>query len=159
VSGLEDLSLGCKIRLSDPLPPGSSQPQVAVILATTLPTGSEEFGVSEPQPSAILALAWELSEKTSIGSNVGYPRLGEKGDRFGELSASVVLGRVLSDRLGGFVEAYTMARQEGHGDDQFLDAGLTWALSEDGQLDFRAGTGLSTGTPDYFVGAGATWRW
>ena len=157
-SGSEDVSIGCKIRLSDPLPPGSGRPQVAVLLATTLPTGSDELSVSDPQPSATLALGWDLNERTSVGSNVGYARLGEGGDRFGEISASVALGRVLSERLGGYVEVYALARQEGHGDDQFLNAGLTWALSEDSQLDIRAGTGLGSDDANFFVGAGAAWR-
>jgi len=158
LSGNEDLSVGCKIRLSDPLPAGSRLPQVAVLLATTLPTGSDEFGNSEAQPSATVALSWALSERTSIGSNVSYARLGEKGDRFGELSASVAWGRELSERLGGYVEVYALSRQEGHGNDQSLNAGFTWALSDDSQLDFRAGTGLDPDGADFFVGAGAAWR-
>ena len=158
ISGNEDLSLGCKIRLSDPLPTGSRLPQVAVLLATTLPTGSDALGVSDPQPSAILALSWDRSERTSIGGNVGYARLGEKGARFGEISASLSLAHDLGDRLGGYVEVYTLARQEGRGSDQFVNAGLTWALSEDSQLDFRAGTGLDSDSADFFVGAGAAWR-
>ena len=158
VSGLQDLSLGCKIRLSDPLPPGSRLPQVAMLFATTLPTGSDDVGSSEPQPSATLALAWELSERTSIGSNFGYARLGESNDRFGELSASVVLGRELGDGVGGFVEVYALSRQEGRGDDQFFNAGITWALSDDSQLDFHAGAGLDSESADFFVGAGAAVR-
>jgi hypothetical protein len=112
LSGLQDLSLGCKIRLSDPLPPGSRLPQVALVFATTLPTGSNEFGNSEPQPAATLALSWALSDRTSVGSNVGYARMGERNDRFGEISASVVLGHALSEDLGGFVEVYALSRQE-----------------------------------------------
>ena len=158
LSGNEDLSLGCKIRLSDPLPPGSNLPQVALLFATTVPTGSDEFNAPDPQPSVTLALAWALSEKISLGGNIGYARLGESGDRFGEASASVSLGRSLGDRLGGYVEVYTLNRQEGRGDDQFVNAGFTWALSADSQLDFRAGTGLDSESADFFVGAGAAWR-
>ncbi len=158
VSGLQDMSVGCKIRLSDPLPPGSRLPQVAMLFATTLPTGSDEFGDSEPQPAATLALAWALSDRTSLGSNVGYARKGARNDRFGELSASLVLGRALRDGLGGFVEVYALSRQQGRGDDQIFNAGLTWALSEDSQLDFRAGAGLDSESVDFFVGAGAAVR-
>ncbi len=158
IAGNEDVSLGCKIRLSDPLPPGARLPQVAVILATTVPTGSDELSVSDPQPSAILALSWDRSERTSIGGSVGYARLGEKGARFGEISTSLSLGHDLSDRLGGFVEVYALARQEGRGNNQFVNAGLTWALSKDSQLDFRAGTGLDSDSADFFVGAGAALR-
>jgi opacity protein-like surface antigen len=158
ISGNEDVSLGCKIRLSDPLPTGSRLPQVAVLLATTVPTGSDGLSVSDPQPSAVVALAWDRSERTTIGGNVGYARLGETGARFGEISASLSLNHDLSHRLGGYVEVYALARQEGRGDDQFVNAGLTWALSEDSQLDFRAGTGFASDSADFFVGAGAALR-
>ena len=158
VSGSEDISLGAKIRLSDPLPPGSSLPQVALLFATTLPTGSDEFNAPDPQPSVTVALAWQLNDRTSLGGNVGYARLGESGDRFGEARASVSLGRSLGERLGGYVEVYTLNRQEGRGDDQVVNAGFTWALTADSQLDFRAGTGLDSEGTDYFVGAGAAWR-
>jgi hypothetical protein len=158
LAGNEDLSLGCKLRLSDPLPTGAHLPQVALLFATTMPTGSDEFGDSKPQPSAILALSWELSETMSIGSNVGYARLGESGDRFGELSGSLALGRELNERLDGFLEVYALSRQEGRGDDQFINAGITWALTDDSQLDFRAGTGLDSDSGDFFIGAGAAWR-
>ena len=158
LSGNEDLSIGCKIRLSDPLPTGAGRPQVALLLATTLPTGSDALTNDDPQPSLTLALAWQLTDKTSLGSNVGYARLGESGDRFGELSASLSLGRTLSDRMGGYIEAYALNRQEGGGDDQVLNAGVTWAMSEDSQLDLRAGTGLDSDGADFFVGAGAAFR-
>lgn len=157
-SGNEDLSIGCKIRLSDPSPADSRLPQVAVLLSTSLPTGSEGLGSPDPEPSLVLALAWDLDARTSVGSNFGYARLGESGDRFGELSASVALGRLLGERLGGYVEAYTLFRQEGRGDDQFLNAGVTWALTDDSQLDFRAGAGLDSDSADFFVGAGAAVR-
>ena len=159
-SGLEDASIGVKIRLSDPLPPGSRQPQVAVLFSTTLDNGSAEVGASAGfQPRATLALGWELSERTALGSNVGYSRVKEEGDDFGELAGSLSLGRALGDRLGGYVEYYGFARQGGRGDDHFLNGGLTWALSEDSQLDLRAGAGLNDQAADYFVGAGAAWRW
>jgi hypothetical protein len=70
----------------------------------------------------------------------------------------VVLGHALSEDLGGFVEVYALSRQEGRGDDQIFNAGVTWTLSEDSQLDFRAGAGLDSDSVDFFVGAGAAVR-
>ncbi len=158
VSGREDISFGIKARLSDPLPPGSRQPQVAVILATTLETGSDEIGASAPQPQATLAFSWELRPRTALGSNLGYAWLRDD-ERFGELSGSLSLGRGLSDRLGAYVEYYGFDRSGRRSDDHFVNAGLTWALSADAQLDLRAGAGLNSEAADYFVGAGAAWRW
>ncbi len=159
VSGLEDLSIGVKARLSDPLPEGAPRPQVAVLMSTTLATGSSELSESGLQPKATLALAWALDGRTSLGSNLSYARLSEDGDRFNEVSGSLSLGRGLSDQLGVYLEWFGFDRQGARSDDQFLNAGLTWALSDDGQLDFRAGAGLNSEAPDYFVGAGAAWRW
>lgn len=160
LSGFEDMTVGIKARLSDPLPPGSRRPQVAVIVATTIATGSRDLGQAGLQPQTTLAFAWELSERTSVGSNLGYAYLREDGgNRFGELSGSVALGRALGEKLGGYVEYYGMLRDGSRVDDHFVNAGFTWALSADSQLDVRAGAGLNDEAADFFIGAGAAWRW
>jgi len=39
------------------------------------------------------------------------------------------------------------------------DAGATWLLGPDLQLDLRAGHGLDGPDPDWFAGAGVAVRW
>lgn len=153
-SGLGDSSLGLKLGLGTPAGWRS-----ALILGSTLPTGAHELREPHPQPGAILVVARDLSATTSLGANLGYTWVSDGGEQFGELSGSVALGRSLDDRLGAFLELFGFLPADRGGDETaYLDAGVTWLLSNDLQLDVRGGIGLVSEADDYFVGAGLSWR-
>jgi hypothetical protein len=158
-SGVEDSSVGVKIKLQE-IREGSGRPQVALLLGTTLPTGSSEYRESHLQPGAALALGWALSPRTGLGVNLNYAYLSEEGEQFSEFAGSLALGYALRHRLGGYIEYFGFKPQsDGGPDTHFLDGGFTWLLSNNAQLDARAGVGLNSAAADYFVGAGAAWRW
>lgn len=159
LSGLEDSSVGVKIKLQDSRP-GSARPQVALILGAALPTGSSEYRASHAQPGSALALGWGLSPRLGLGANVNYAYLSEEGEQFGELAGSLALGYALSHRVGGYIEYFGFNPQSRGGPDtHFLNGGFTWLLTSNAQLDARAGIGLNSAAADYFVGVGAAWRW
>lgn len=160
--GFEDISLGAKIKLVD----GSkgfdlTQPNVAVIVATTLPTGADDIGEDELQPEITLALAWDLSEKFSLGSNLNYAYLSEDGDRFHQFSGSVVLGYTLTEKWGTYIEFFGFVPESENGPNaSFFSGGLTYLINDDLQLDARVGVGVfNADSPDYFTGLGVSWRW
>ena len=162
-SGLEDANLGAKLRLLHPAAPGAV-PAVSVIVGTSVPTGGREVGAEEWQPEAKLLLAWELSDRMGLSSNLNYARASgddEEGGRFDQLSASLSLGLALSDRAGAFLEYFAFDRERAGGPAaHYLDAGLTWSVWKDLQLDVRAGAGLNGGAEtDSFAGVGAVVRW
>lgn len=160
--GLEDLTLGTKIKLAQ----GSEDfdltaPSVAVIVETTLPTGGDDFREDQPQPQIKFAFAWDLSDRFSLGSNLNYAYLSEEGDRFHQFSGSLTLGYKLTDRWGTYIEyfGFVPASKDGPGE-SFFNGGLTYLVNDNLQLDARAGVGASNGkSPDYFVGVGVAWRW
>lgn len=160
-SGLEDASMGVKVNLAG----GSErfdllQPSVGVIAETTLPTGDDAFGESDFQPGATLAVAWDLSDRVGLGSNLGYTYASEGGDRFGEFSGSIALGYGLTERLGSYIEAFGFMPSDEHGPNtSFVNGGLTYLLSDDVQLDMRTGIGLNAVDSSYFVGIGLSRRW
>lgn len=160
-SGLEDASLGVKVRLADtPERFRLTRPGIALLAGTTLPTGGGAFGESTLQPEATLALAWPVSERIGLASNVGYAYASEGGDRFNQFSGSVTLAYALAERLGSYVEAYGFALDRGDGPDTgFVNGGLTYLLTNDLQFDVRAGVGLNAVEPDYFAGLGFARRW
>jgi hypothetical protein len=159
LSGLQDSSIGVKIKLRDTIE-GSARPQVALLVGTTLPTGSTEYREPHAHPGTALALAWSLSPRFGLGVNLDYAYLSEEGEQFGELAASVAIGYALSKRLGGYLEYFGFDPQSGgRPGTHFLDGGFTWLLSNNAQLDARAGVGLNSAAADYFVGLGAAWRW
>ncbi|MGB6361714.1 MAG: transporter, partial [Thermoanaerobaculia bacterium] len=86
--------------------------------------------------------------------------LSEEGEQFSELAGSVAIGYGLSKRLGGYLEYFGFNSPSRSGpDSHFLDGGFTWLLSNNAQLDARAGVGLNSAAADFFVGVGAAWRW
>jgi len=160
--GFEDLSLGVKIKLLE----GSerfelTRPTVGVIIATTLPTGADDLGEDEPQPEFILAMAWDLSERFSLGSNLNYTYASEDGDRFHQFSGSLVLEYQLTERWGTYIEYFGFVPESDDGpNESFFDGGLTYLVNDNLQLDASAGVGVFNGrSPDYFTGFGVSWRW
>ncbi|MFQ5889698.1 MAG: transporter [Gemmatimonadota bacterium] len=159
-SGLEDLSLGAKVRFLR-RDAGASRlvPDISLLGALILPTGAEEVGEDEVQPSAILAAAWELSDRVSVGSNLGYENRADGDERIDELFGSVAVGLGLTERWGAFLEYFGFFPERGGGPTtHFVDAGLTLLFGRDVQLDWRAGLGLDDPEPNYFLGIGVSWR-
>lgn len=157
-SGWEDASLGVKAKLA---PGGGARPAAALIVATTLPTGSGELGGGDAlQPEAVLSLAWDLAPDLGLGTNLGWAYPKDGGDRFHQLFASGALGWSATERLGLFAELFGFSEEEPDGDATlYADGGATWALSPDAQLDVRVGTGLSGTETDWFAGVGFAVRW
>lgn len=160
--GLDDTSLGAKFTI---LPPGNRpagavwRPAVAILVATSLPTGADGVGGQEPNPEAKLALAWELGPRVALSSNLNLASTEDGGQRFEQVSGSVALGVSLTQRLGAYVEYYGFSKQAAGGPDaHFVNAGATLLGSDDLQFDARAGLGLNDLDPDYFVGVGLAWR-
>lgn len=159
-SGLDDTFVGVKVRIAEERGRiGAGSPGVAVLAGTTLPTGSGGFGADAAQPGATLALAWTLSDRVGIASNVGYTYASDGGDRFDEFSGSVAVGYSLTERWGSYLEAYGFAVGDGGTDTAFLNGGVTYLFSPDLQVDARIGAGLNGVDPDYFVGVGIARRW
>lgn len=159
--GLEDSSLGAKIKLLDALEePGGLRPDMALIAGIGLPTGSEEFGEDDFQPGVALALAWGLTERASLSSNLGYAYISDDGENLNELAGSLAFGYGLTESVGCYLEYYQFLRTEdGFDDPGFVNGGLTWLTAENFQLDWRAGYQLAGDGSEFYTGIGASWRW
>jgi len=157
--GTEDLYIGSKIALT---PQECHLPETAVILQSTVPTGSNEFTNGETLPGANLIYAWEVNEDVMVaGSTQANRALDEgTGEAYVEIaqSATIVLG--LSDDIGMYTEWYALipngadTAQVEH----YLNGGFTFLLSNDVQFDIRAGYGLNRAADDFFAGAGLSVR-
>lgn len=151
VKGFEDMSLGIKYAI---IPDN-----VAVLVATTLPTGAEDIGSSKLQPSIKLALGKDISETLAIGATLGVAALHEGDINTTEFSASTSLGISLMEKLGMFIEYFGFYYSEDDGKDiHYLDTGFTYLVNPTFQLDIRAGKRLNKGSSAYFIGVGAAFR-
>lgn len=157
-AGLDDSFLGAKFALS---PGGGKKPALALLVGTTLPTGSRAFRENGLQPEAALAASWELCPTVALSSNLGYVRPSEGGARFSQLLGSLSLGFTLSDKWGAYAEVYGLSKADSTGKSaKYANGGVTYLINDDFQLDSRAGIGINNhaGGPDFFLGFGAARR-
>jgi hypothetical protein len=161
ITGYADPSVGIKVRFNedDPalLPPG--RPVMALLLSTTVPVGDDELTADEWVPGAKLALAWTLTDRFSLGSNVNYTYAVDGGERFHQFAGTLTGGVTLTDRLGAYLEYFGFSEEVPDGSTtHYIDGGLTFGVSNDLRLDVRAGFGLNDPSPDWFAGVGAVVR-
>jgi hypothetical protein len=155
-SGLDDAFLGAKFALS-------SHPKrpLALLVGTTLPTGARSVAERRYQPEAVLATAFDVSQKVGLGINVGIGRSSEGNTRFSQFFGSAALGYELTNKLGAFAEVFAFNRTSpNRGSQKYVDGGFTYGVTPDFQLDARVGFGLQNrvGGPDYFYGVGLAQR-
>ncbi|GAA4296229.1 transporter [Nibribacter koreensis] len=152
VSGLGPIAIGTKIKITEEK---GLLPAMAFIGHLTLQTGKSEFRPSYVVPDFRFSLAHTLSDRFSLGYNVGYEWAPDEA--LGQTIYTIALGASLTERLGSFVEFYGQKPQSLNWQ-HHLDGGLTYKLLPNLQLDASAGIGLSQDTPDYFVSGGVSVR-
>lgn len=147
-SGLSPLTVGTKIHIAEK---SGARPQTSLIAQVTLETGEESFRPSQPVPEFRLNFQNTLSDKVSLGYNVGVG-LPENDTYF---LYTAVLGYALSSQLTTFVEPYGFVFE--NVSDHRVNAGLIYLIQPQFQVDLSAGVGLSDASPSYFVGFGAAY--
>jgi hypothetical protein len=84
-----------------------------------------------------------------------WPTQGPKRVPTGE--ATFLFDRQLTKRWDAFLE-YAGTIASGSGPQHLLHAGTAYKLSQDQQIDFHAGVGLSRAAVDHLVGIGYSFR-
>jgi hypothetical protein len=118
-------------------------------------TGHPDFQIENLTPSFLLAASHSLAEYLGLGWNIGaeWESFNPKPNGI----YSVVLGLSANDRLGIFIESYGRYALDEPADHR-ADAGVTFLLMPNFQIDASAGLGISEAAPDYFVSFGASYR-
>ncbi|HSL81901.1 MAG TPA: transporter, partial [Thermoanaerobaculia bacterium] len=161
VDGAGDAELGAKVRLRGEAGP---LPEAALLVGVSLPLGDDDVSSDRYDPSMRLAFAHTLSERLGLGYNLGVEWSSEPGDEgvretFSRLVYTVALGSAVTDRMGAFVELFGAEPIDAPaGSEVSLDGGFTYLLRPNLQLDLSAGAGLTDHAPDWFVGAGVSFR-
>jgi len=162
VSGVNDMALGFKYYIAPEL---GWRPEMAVLVHTSLPVGESELSSDAYDPDFLLSFSHSLSERISLGYNVGAAIETSQGGDSGKdktLSSalySVALGYKVSERAGAYLEVFGSEGLSADDSPASIDGGLTWLLSDDAQLDCFAGFGLNDDADEWFVGIGYSLRW
>jgi hypothetical protein len=157
-SGSEDLYLGFKLGLT---PQEGILPEMALVPQMTVPTGSDEFTAGQVMPGLNWLYGWDITDEFGAGGSTQINQSpDDAGDVYLEVAQSFTVGIALTERLGMYTEWFAffpsgsvVARTQ-----HYLDGGFTYSVTNDLQLDVRAGVGLSHASDDYFVGTGLVRR-
>jgi hypothetical protein len=157
-AGYADTSLGVKWHVAEQR---GSQPSLGVLLHADLPSGSRELRGRGVRPSLRLAADWELPNglELTVMPGVGVDS-DERGARYGYGVLAVELDKAFSERVHGFAElaAPQVARADHGGTQAVFDAGLTYLVNKDLQLDAALVRGLNRRTPDLGLTVGLSLR-
>lgn len=133
---------------------------LALMPFVKVPTNAGELGNDRVEAGLIVPLAVDLPGGWGFGTMSEFDwNADAAGDgRHLDLVTTLVVGRDLGDRLGGFVELFSVVSTESGGAGAAsLDAGLTWAVTPDVQLDGGLNLALTGSAEDrvYFLGLSA----
>ncbi len=147
VEGFSDLEIGVKINLlsRDDIPT-----EIAFISHVVLPTGAAGLTLSSVGTLNKLSVSHQLSKNTAIGYNLGYNYFGAGK---GEFNYTLAVGTGITEKLSFFLEPYGSLNAFYH--KLNVNAGLTYLLKDNFQLDFSLGTGVNHTMN--FVSAGCSW--
>jgi len=162
VSGATDGSLGFKYYIAAE-DAATWRPEMALLAQTTVPFGKDALSSDEWDPGFLLAFSHTLSERWSLGYNLGAELATSEtagGDETTLASGlySVALGYGATDQLGFFVELFGDVGLSADSSSTSIDGGVTWLFDDDNQLDLFAGVGLDDDADDWFVGLGYSVR-
>jgi len=148
ISGISDIEIGTKIQL---LQKNDITTEIAFLTHLIIPTGSKGLTNNIYGTINKLSISHQINENIGIGYNLGYNYYdSEKGD----LTYSLALGIGINDKAAIYIEPYgDIAELEKH--IASFDAGFTYLLQDNFQLDFSFGTGVNY-TMNY-ISAGFSW--
>jgi len=133
---------------------------LAVMPYIQLPTGSGGIGIGETQGGVIIPFAFEGPGGWNYGVQAQFDLVADtvgSGYNFSFLT-SATASRSLTERLGAFIEIVGIFSEGADAvSEQYLNSGLTWAVSETVQLDGGVRVGISNDAEDFspFIGISA----
>jgi hypothetical protein len=158
--GFSDAALGVKWHMQD----GDDKtgvPGIAWLAHMELPSGSSAFQGHGLRPSLRAVAEWELPHDFSFGVMPGLMvDTGPDGKRFTGGIFAATVGKSWTAAWRTFIEVagrQLAARRHG-GSVVTFDAGTTYLVTDDLQLDFSMARGLSSAAPDLQWGIGISVR-
>jgi len=149
IQGISDLELGAKIEL---IKNKFHNTEIAFLSHLILPTGNK--GISNDDYGVInkVALSHDLRENIALGYNLGYNYFGYGN---GDFTYSLALGVAVNDEVGFYLEPYGDFEEFEEWINSF-NAGITYLLRDNLQIDFSFGTGVNHRMN--YIATGISWQ-
>lgn len=151
-SGFSPLLLGVKIDIAEEK---DGMPEIALIgHVFPLFTSAKDYRPETTGVDFRFSISHTLNEKSSIGYNIGA----QWGDDSSEAAAIYTLayGYSITDKFGFYAELYGDLPEDNKAN-HYWDAGFTYLVSNNLQLDTYFGTSITKGQ-DILIGLGASFR-
>lgn len=152
LSGLSPLLAGAKIDIAKE---DGWKPEIALIGHIFMPfTAGDDYRPQNTGADFRFSLSHSLGEKSSLGYNIGA----QWGDDSPEMAYIYTLayGYSITDKFGFYVEVYGDLPENSQAN-HFWDAGLTYLVCNDLQLDFTVGQSFTEGQ-DILLSTGVSYR-
>lgn len=148
-NGISDLEIGTKIQL---VRNTNVNTELAFLSHLILPTGSRDLTNTNFGSINKFAISHNISQNIELGYNIGYNYFGSgKGD----LTYSLSIAFGVTGKVGIYLEPYGELTELQKYQSNF-DAGITYLVKDNFQLDFSFGTGINN-TMNY-ISAGFSWN-
>lgn len=152
-SGVAPILVGFKARIAEEK---GVFPATSFIGHLALPTlSSKNLRADFYTPSFRFVMQHSLSENVSLSYNLGSEWDGFTAEPTFIYTLATGIG--LSEKFGSYIELYGFAPQKHKADHRF-DAGLTYLINNNNQLDVSAGFGITSNAPKYFAALGYSFR-
>lgn len=159
-SGAEDLNLGMKLALT---PQERILPETAIILQSSVPSGSSEFTADEVLPGVNFLYGWDITDEWATGGSTGLGGASDDLtiDSYVEFFQSWTVNRSWTEQLGSYTEWFVLvpSSADTNQTEHYFNGGCTFLISNDIQWDARAGVGLNEAADDFFAGTGLSLRY
>ncbi len=154
--GANDLSFGLKVKFCEQ---DGLRPHLGAIMQITTPSGSPSISSGDVDPEVKLLWAYDLTDRLAVAGNINLGVPTEDGHRFVQSSASISLAMALTERIGLYTEYFGFYPNADEADAaHYANGGLTFLITDNFQIDVRAGVGLNEEADDFFTGIGFAWR-
>lgn len=149
------IMIGGKLKLGDEK---ELLPAASLLVEVEMPALTMKSSDSYFNPSVKLCLSNELNRVLDLSYNLGIQVDNEGSGAQTTGIYTVSLGVSLSNRVGMFTEIYGFIPFSGGDTYHYVDAGFTYLVNSNTQLDISGGYDLRDHITDYFIGAGVSLR-
>lgn len=150
-SGLSQVNLGARYNI---VFGEGLAPSIAIQFDVSLPWVSDDYDIDSAVPRVLLAHSQNLTEALALTTNFGLV-FNTNADNITSIYI-VNLSFPIADKVGAFVEGFANST-DGDFDINF-DAGISYLVNNDLQLDVSGGYGSNDNVNDWFIDAGVSWR-
>jgi hypothetical protein len=153
IAGFGPLYTGFKVKIADE---DGWKPEIAFLGGFVFPfTAKKDYKPSHVAADMRLAFSHTLSDRFSLGYNLGAEWDGESAGPL--YFYSIALGVGLTNNLSIFAESFGLLNPEGE-PENLVDAGFTYLILQNLQVDLSGGIGLNDQAIDNFISFGLTLR-